>query len=119
MKRVSGIVLAFALVLAIVPGIAGDTFHAFSAMPAAQLFSLVPLSDEQLAAVQGKEILTNVLMPDLLQILSSLFVIPATTVSSGMEQVNTTSTQSFSHTQQNIGGNGHQQNTVNVMQTRQ
>jgi hypothetical protein len=133
MKGVIGIALAFALVLSIVPGIAGDTSRAFSTMPAATRAGLAPLPDdqlatlasakrsagtprdEQLAAVQGKEMLPNGLM--LMQILNSLFVIldPATTVSSGMGQVNTMSTQSFSHTQQNIGG-GSQTNMIEVRQ---
>jgi hypothetical protein len=52
---------------------ADDTFHAFSTMPAAQQFSLAPLPDEQLAAVQGKEMLPNGLI--LMQILHSLFII--------------------------------------------
>jgi hypothetical protein len=54
MKGVIGLALAFALTLSVVPAIAGDTFHAFSTLPAAARASLAPMPDAQLAAVEGK-----------------------------------------------------------------
>jgi hypothetical protein len=93
---------------------ADDMFHAFSTMPAAQQFSLAPLPDEQLAAVQGKEMLPDVLW----QIFNSLLIIPhpATTVSSGMGPVNSMSTQSFSYMEENIGTGSSQTNTIHRIQ---
>jgi hypothetical protein len=53
MKIAIGIVLALALTLASVPAFAGDTFQAFSTLPAAEQATLTPLPDDQLAAVEG------------------------------------------------------------------
>jgi hypothetical protein len=53
MKIAIGIVLALALTLASVPALAGDTFQAFSTLPAAEQATLTPLPDDQLAAVEG------------------------------------------------------------------
>jgi hypothetical protein len=47
MKIAIGIVLALALTLASVPALAGDTFQAFSTLPAAEQATLTPLPDEQ------------------------------------------------------------------------
>ena len=51
MKRAIGIVLAFALVLAIMPGITGDTSRAFSTMPEVTRATLAPRPDDQLATL--------------------------------------------------------------------
>jgi hypothetical protein len=53
MKTATSVVLAFALALSVVPAIANDTFHAFSSLPAVEQTGLTPLSDDQLAAVEG------------------------------------------------------------------
>jgi hypothetical protein len=97
MKGAIGIALAFALMLSIAPGRAEDTFHAFSIMPAAQQSSLAPLLDEQLAAVQGKEMfLISLPSADLL----SIWFDPAIIASSVTWQIDTMGTQSFSHMEQ-------------------
>jgi hypothetical protein len=59
MKGVIGLALAFALMLSTVPAIASDTFHAFSTLPAATRSTLAPLSEAQLAAVEGKYLVGN------------------------------------------------------------
>jgi hypothetical protein len=56
MKRVIGLALAFAFTLSTAPAIAEDAFHAFSTMPAAARASLAPLDDNQLAAIEGENI---------------------------------------------------------------
>jgi hypothetical protein len=53
MKAPIGLVFAFALTLFVVPAVASDTFHAFSTLPVTEQASLTPLSDDQLAAVEG------------------------------------------------------------------
>jgi hypothetical protein len=53
MKAVIGLVLALALTLSVVPAVASDTFHALSRLPAVEQAGLAPLSDDQLAAVEG------------------------------------------------------------------
>jgi hypothetical protein len=53
MKTVLGLVLAFALALSVLPAVASDTFHAFSTLPAVEQARLTPLSDGQLAVVEG------------------------------------------------------------------
>jgi hypothetical protein len=55
MKTVIGVAIALALALSVVPAIAEEnTFQAFSNMPAGEQGLLTPLSDEQLAAVEGE-----------------------------------------------------------------
>jgi hypothetical protein len=54
MKIAIGLALALALALSSVPAIAGDTFQAFSSMPTLEQASLTPLSDEQLASIEGE-----------------------------------------------------------------
>jgi hypothetical protein len=56
MKGMIGLALAFTLTLSTVPAIAEDNFHAFSTMPTAARASLTPLDDNQLAAIEGKNI---------------------------------------------------------------
>lgn len=53
MKAVIGLVLAFALALSAMPATASPAFHAFKNLPAVDQASLDPLSDDQLAAVEG------------------------------------------------------------------
>ena len=57
MKTVISVAVALALVLSIVPAFAGDTFRALSSMPAGEQELLTPLNDEQLAAIEGENIL--------------------------------------------------------------
>jgi hypothetical protein len=63
MKTVISIVVGLALVLSVVPAIAGDTFipatardsfRALGNMPAGEQELLTPLSDEQLAVIEGE-----------------------------------------------------------------
>jgi hypothetical protein len=54
MKTVISAAVALALVLSVVPAIAGDTFQALSSMPAGEQGLLTPLSDEQLATIEGE-----------------------------------------------------------------
>jgi hypothetical protein len=53
MKIIIGVVLAFCLTLCGVPAIADDTFQALSKMPTTDRALLTPLSDDQLAAIEG------------------------------------------------------------------
>jgi hypothetical protein len=59
MKIAIGIVLALALTLASVPAFAGDTFQAFSTLPAAEQATLTPLPDDQLAAITGGDVISQ------------------------------------------------------------
>jgi hypothetical protein len=54
MKTVISVAVALALVLSVVPAMAGDTFRALSSMPAGEQELLTPLSDEQLATIEGE-----------------------------------------------------------------
>jgi hypothetical protein len=63
MKTVISLTVALALVLSVVPAIAGDTFRALSSMPAGEQGILTPLSDEQLAAIEGENILVMIRLP--------------------------------------------------------
>ena len=53
MKTAIRIVLAVALAFSAVPAVASDTFQAFSPLSAPEQAILTPLSDDQLAAVEG------------------------------------------------------------------
>jgi len=53
MKIIIGVVLALCLTLSVVPAIADDTFQAFHKMPATDRALLTPLSDDQLASIEG------------------------------------------------------------------
>jgi hypothetical protein len=53
MKAAIGLVLAFSLTVFVVPAVANDTFRAFSSLPAVEQTPLAPLSDDQLATVEG------------------------------------------------------------------
>jgi hypothetical protein len=57
MKNVIGVAIALALALSVVPAIAEeDTFQAFSNMPAGEQELLTPLSDAQLATIEGSDV---------------------------------------------------------------
>jgi hypothetical protein len=94
------------------PIAADDTFHALTTLSAAQQFSLAPLSDDQLAAAQGKEGFPHELLLQLINPLCSLLD-PATLATLG--QTSSMMTQSSSQTQQNMGG-GMQMNVNEVRQ---
>jgi hypothetical protein len=54
MKTAIGVVVAVALAFAVVPAAgAGETFHAFSPLPAVERGRLTPLPDAHLATVEG------------------------------------------------------------------
>jgi hypothetical protein len=53
MKIAIGLALALACALSIAPASADDTFQAFSSMSTLEQASITPLSDEQLASVEG------------------------------------------------------------------
>jgi hypothetical protein len=56
MKRLIGAVLGLTLILPVAPVLAGDTFRAFSRLPAPVQASLTPMNEAQLAAVTGGQI---------------------------------------------------------------
>ena len=104
MKGLIGI--AFALTLSTVPALAGDTFHAFSTLSPAKQARLIPLPDDQLAAVQGKEMFVDGWV--LMQFLIPMFHIPVFRILDQAPQVSSSvSTQNISsvfQTQLNTGG---------------
>jgi hypothetical protein len=53
MKIIIGVVLALSLMLSVVPAIADDTFQALSQISAEERARLTPLSDDQLASIEG------------------------------------------------------------------
>src|ERR671937_702841 len=53
MKSIIGVLLALCLTLSVVPAIADDSFQAFHRMPATDQALLTPLSDDQLASIEG------------------------------------------------------------------
>jgi hypothetical protein len=53
MKIIIGVVLALCLTVSVVSAIADDTFQAFNKMPATDRAPLTPLSDDQLASIEG------------------------------------------------------------------
>jgi hypothetical protein len=58
MKTVISVGIALALMLSVAPAMAGDTdtFQAFSKMAAGEQEILMPLSDEQLATIEGEDV---------------------------------------------------------------
>ena len=56
MKRLIGAVLGLTLILPVAPVLAGDTFRAFSRLPATVQASLTPMNEAQLAAIKGGQI---------------------------------------------------------------
>jgi hypothetical protein len=57
MKTVIGLAAALALTLSAVPATAGDKFQALSMIPAGERARLIPLTDDQLAAIEGENII--------------------------------------------------------------
>ncbi len=55
MKKYLGLAMVFALVVAVGPALAGESFHALSPLPEAQLAALTPLPDAQLATIEGTD----------------------------------------------------------------
>jgi hypothetical protein len=74
MNTVMSVVLALALTLSAMPAIAGDTFQAFSTLPAAEQATLTPLPDDQLAAVEGAEGLLVQIDPLLSNFLEAVYL---------------------------------------------
>jgi len=56
MKRFIGAVLGLTLILPVAPVLAGDTFRAFSRLPATVQASLTPMNEAQLDAIKGGQI---------------------------------------------------------------
>jgi hypothetical protein len=56
MKIAIGLALALALALSSAPAMAGDTFQAFGSMSALEQASLTPLSDKELASIEGQDV---------------------------------------------------------------
>jgi hypothetical protein len=57
MKTVIGLAAALALALSAVPATVGDMFQALGLIPASEQAGLTPLTDDQLAAIEGGNIL--------------------------------------------------------------
>jgi hypothetical protein len=53
MKKYLGLALVVALVVSVVPALAGESFHALSRLPAGEQAALTPLPDAQLASIEG------------------------------------------------------------------
>ncbi len=53
MKKYLGLAMVFALVVSVVPALAGESFHALSPLPAVEQAALTPLDDAQLATIEG------------------------------------------------------------------
>ena len=51
MRKYIGLAVVFALVVSVVPALAGESFHALSQLPAQA--ALTPLPDAQLATIEG------------------------------------------------------------------
>ena len=63
MKTVISLVAALALTLSAVPATAADMFQALSTIPASERVRLTPLTDDQLAAIEGENILVMIRLP--------------------------------------------------------
>jgi hypothetical protein len=63
MKTVIGLVAALALMLSAGPATAADMFQALSTIPASERVRLTPLTDDQLAAIEGENILVMIRLP--------------------------------------------------------
>jgi hypothetical protein len=55
MKKYLGLAMVFALVVSVSPALAGESFHALTPLPEAQLAALTPLPDAQLAIIEGTD----------------------------------------------------------------
>jgi hypothetical protein len=53
MRKYIGLAMVFALVVSVVPALAGESFHALSQLPALEQAALTPLPDAQLATIEG------------------------------------------------------------------
>jgi hypothetical protein len=56
MKTVIGLAAALVLALSAVPALPGDMFQALSTIPAGERVHLTPLTDDQLAVIEGENI---------------------------------------------------------------
>jgi hypothetical protein len=65
MKSLIPIVGVFALLLAVAPAMAGDGFHALGQLITKDRAALPPLPDDQLASVEGGDLLLTMMQPDL------------------------------------------------------
>jgi hypothetical protein len=63
LKTVISLVAALALTLSAVPATAADMFQALSTIPASERVRLTPLMDDQLAAIEGENILVMIRLP--------------------------------------------------------
>jgi hypothetical protein len=55
MRKYLGLAIVFALVVAVGPALAGESFHALSQLPAVEQTALTPLPDAQLAIIEGTD----------------------------------------------------------------
>ena len=102
MNTVVSVLLAFALMLAAVPALAGDSFQASHTI--GKQTSLTPLSDEQLAAIKGAEGLFVQMAPLLSSLPGSVDLLLANLLEQATAgQVGTVSIQSTSNTEQGTG----------------
>src|SRR5919197_2741697 len=53
MRKQLRLAMVFALVVSVVPALAGESFHALSRLPALEQAALTPLPDAQLATIEG------------------------------------------------------------------
>lgn len=53
MRKYLGLAIVVALVVSVVPALAGESFHALSRLPAGEQAALTPLPDAQLATIEG------------------------------------------------------------------
>jgi hypothetical protein len=63
MKTVIALAAAVVLALSAVPATAGERFQALSTIPASERMRLAPLTDDQLAAIEGENILVLIRLP--------------------------------------------------------
>jgi ABC-type phosphate/phosphonate transport system substrate-binding protein len=63
MKTVISLAAAVVLALSAVPATAADMFQALSTIPASERVRLTPLTDDQLAAIEGENILVMIRLP--------------------------------------------------------
>jgi hypothetical protein len=63
LKTVISLVAALALTLSAVPATAADMFQALSTIHASERVCLTPLTDDQLAAIEGENILVMIRLP--------------------------------------------------------
>jgi hypothetical protein len=103
MKKLTSITIAFFLVLSAIPAMAADqadsnrepvTFQAFSNLPPTERNTLTPLTETELAAIEGSDVCGGAL--------STCTI----TLSATVSQSNTCTTCSVSSTAANTGDNG-------------